>query len=550
MRNAKEKMNFDLIAPFLVLTILTLWVQWGHGEPLGGARKAKEPSSAVLGVNVHVLDSLRQLKESIEVVPRGQRPLVMLDLKAFKINVGGTVFMTTKSTILTPIQRPKNKRNEFNSNSSSGDYYPAHRLELLTKRLSHERSNRLATKKKENISCACNEDGENELTTLFVDRNPKYFPLVLDYLRLATVGQLEQINLDKFNGPPFDWLFLENVREEATYFNLVGLRELVDERIANPLANSEMVKLNVGGSLFAMFRETLTKKIKKFIRNETVEAEYYEPHLLELFVSGQASAKIDRDGAIFIDRNPTHFQAVLDFLRLPQSNSRRAEDFVIRYSDDLILKAAILKEAEFYRLDALRDSIFFWEAPLTWGLTSQILRKNKQESNFFELMHANNKLQNKTLRLLYRASEDGFAASDFHRKCDGKANTITIVKSRDTAHIFGGYTAQTWDSSSWYKQDPAAFLFSLVNSQNKPFVINAIPDSPHSIACSSSYGPTFGGGHDLYICSNANTVKESYSNFPYSYESSQYSSKTDESKSLLAGSHKFFVSEMEVFQHD
>jgi hypothetical protein len=31
--------------------------------------------------------------------------------------------------------------------------------------------------------------------------------------------------------------------------------------------------------------------------------------------------------------------------------------------------------------------------------------------------------------LLYRGTRDGFTAKSFHEKCDGKENTITIIKT-------------------------------------------------------------------------------------------------------------------------
>ena len=34
------------------------------------------------------------------------------------------------------------------------------------------------------------------------------------------------------------------------------------------------------------------------------------------------------------------------------------------------------------------------------------------------------------LTLLYRGSRDGFLSSDFHEKCDGKTNTIALVKPK------------------------------------------------------------------------------------------------------------------------
>ena len=48
-----------------------------------------------------------------------------------------------------------------------------------------------------------------------------------------------------------------------------------------------------------------------------------------------------------------------------------------------------------------------------------------------------------TPKLLYRASRDGWDASDFHRICNDKGATVTVVKSSD-GYIFGGYTDVAW----------------------------------------------------------------------------------------------------------
>ena len=45
-------------------------------------------------------------------------------------------------------------------------------------------------------------------------------------------------------------------------------------------------------------------------------------------------------------------------------------------------------------------------------------------------------------QLCYRASDDGWRAEDFHRKCDDVAPTVTVVKCKN--NIFGGYTDQCW----------------------------------------------------------------------------------------------------------
>ena len=80
--------------------------------------------------------------------------------------------------------------------------------------------------------------------------------------------------------------------------------------------------------------------------------------------------------------------------------------------------------------------------------------------------------------LVYRASQDGFEASQFHSKCDDKPNTLIIVKSVN-GNIFGGYTKQSWSGHGTYKADPKSFIFSLINKENKP--INMKWSRNHSI---------------------------------------------------------------------
>ena len=44
--------------------------------------------------------------------------------------------------------------------------------------------------------------------------------------------------------------------------------------------------------------------------------------------------------------------------------------------------------------------------------------------------------------LCYRASSDGWSAHTFHSRCDGKTNTVTIIKTGQ--YVFGGYTDIPW----------------------------------------------------------------------------------------------------------
>ena len=53
-------------------------------------------------------------------------------------------------------------------------------------------------------------------------------------------------------------------------------------------------------------------------------------------------------------------------------------------------------------------------------------------------------LTNCSEKLLYRASIDGWAATNFHFCCDNKGPTVTVIKSTGN-YIFGGYTEQQWN---------------------------------------------------------------------------------------------------------
>jgi hypothetical protein len=149
--------------------------------------------------------------------------------------------------------------------------------------------------------------------------------------------------------------------------------------------------------------------------------------------------------------------------------------------------------------------------------------------------------------LLYRASVDGFGAVDFHRKCDGQINTLTIVKSVN-GNIFGGYTNVAWESQEdEYRTGTGSFLFSFKNQTNSALKFNCIK-TEFSINCDGNYGPTFGRGHDLFISNNSNANIESYSNPGNSYQLPPgYTYNTDQAKNLLAGSDNFKVNEIEVF---
>jgi len=109
-------------------------------------------------------------------------------------------------------------------------------------------------------------------------------------------------------------------------------------------------------------------------------------------------------------------------------------------------------------------------------------------------------------------------------------------------------------SSYGYRYDSAAFLFSLVNKPGwQPLKLDQTGEHSYRRRYSiyhyySSYGPTFGGGHDIYIANNAASNTNSYSELGHEYgPPSGYSYGSSFSQSFLAGSRNFQPDEVEVF---
>jgi hypothetical protein len=179
---------------------------------------------------------------------------------------------------------------------------------------------------------------------------------------------------------------------------------------------------------------------------------------------------------------------------------------------------------------------------------SEIIKGEQQWSEFIKLCEFS---PNDKWSLLYRGTRDGFGSNDFHSKCDGHSNTLTIVKAKESKFIFGGFSSVSWESSTngRWKSDANAFIFSLTNKDIKPVKMKVDPNNhQYVIGCHSRYGPTF--GIDLCIANNSNTTIDSVSNLGYSYNHPQYDIGTNEADTFLAGSVKFQLDEIEVYQKE
>jgi hypothetical protein len=153
-------------------------------------------------------------------------------------------------------------------------------------------------------------------------------------------------------------------------------------------------------------------------------------------------------------------------------------------------------------------------------------------------------LENREWKLVYRGSEHGFRASDFHGKCDGCLNTVTVILTT-TDCIFGGFTPIGWDSSSGHRADSTkqSFLFRMKDSRNSAPHKFPISNPSYAIWCDSSYGPVFGNGCDICVVDCCNQNSNSYTSV-----GSAYTNDTGiNGKQVFTGEYNFTVKEIEVF---
>ena len=97
--------------------------------------------------------------------------------------------------------------------------------------------------------------------------------------------------------------------------------------------------------------------------------------------------------------------------------------------------------------------------------------------------------------------------------------------------------------ASSYRSSSTAFLYSLYNIYSYHPLKLGLKSGHHNSAIydSSSYGPTFGNGHDIYTASNRG---HTYCGYAYAIPSG-YSSRR--SCTWFAGSYSFTLSDIEVF---
>jgi hypothetical protein len=218
---------------------------------------------------------------------------------------------------------------------------------------------------------------------------------------------------------------------------------------------------------------------------------------------------------------------------------------------DLELEQSSLKE-EVERLSSVVTALFAGVSALEeWCDTPQPISFDSAIISKLPALLA--EFGGKRFWLLWRGGRDGFDRKEFHRRCDGHANTLTLIEDTD-GNIFGGFTPAKWKSvhgtspkktvSDEIYLNSKSFLFTLKNPHNFParkFTLKAEKNG-ETIVCSPSGGPNF---CDIQVSDDC----DADSNSDASDFGDCYTNDTGvDGRTFFTGSEDFTVEEIEVFE--
>ncbi|XP_047087848.1 uncharacterized protein LOC124699614 [Lolium rigidum] len=109
---------------------------------------------------------------------------------------------------------------------------------------------------------------------------------------------------------------------------------------------------------------------------------------------------------------------------------------------------------------------------------------------------ANTHLRGRELSCCYRATVDGFGATDFHRRCDFKGPCVVVGYTAGAGSVrFGGFSPEGYRSTDDYYDSLDAFLFywpAAADDEAGPVVLPKVGGSGAALFDYARGGPQFG----------------------------------------------------------
>jgi len=306
-----------------------------------------------------------------------------------------------------------------------------------------------------------------------------------------------------------------------------------------------------------------TGKAEFAVKEEAIEVE--SQIIIDEFKPRDDSIKPVKD--YFNDKINYQVENVKDLLRLSNEMFPVASKYVELFEENSRKMQAILHEflgnyigiySSLWTLKGkLKDAVSnlaalqHHEASINYNLTKLFEQNVQFKKPFFlvdtmikltkaESEELNKWFPNQEVKLLYRRSRDGADSINFHTLCDNQGPTLILIHSVN-GFVFGGYTTASWVTNNQYVPNPGGYLFTLRNPHNLPPTKFFITNNIYGIYTDDHYGPTFGGGHDLYVDADMTTI-----NFNLGHSYTNTSGKPG--NTTFAGSSSCQIEELEVWK--
>ena len=129
--------------------------------------------------------------------------------------------------------------------------------------------------------------------------------------------------------------------------------------------------------------------------------------------SGRFGTKPGEDGTYFIDRDGTNFRYILNYLRTGK----------LVLPEDTVVRKELLSEAEFYQIEGIVREL------KAQPFQDSVILSSEQRHILIDWLRDTLESASDDYVLLYRATRNGWNASNFHSFCDPRGPTVTVMKS-------------------------------------------------------------------------------------------------------------------------
>ena len=354
----------------------------------------------------------------------------------------------------------------------------------------------------------------------------------------CNVCLIDEIKDEKENKIKSNIKYLEEISNSLN--DSINKLKIILEKI---IKNKEELKLNIQNT-FTKIRNALNNRENELLLevDKNFNELYCDEKILEQCEKLPNKIKLSLEKSKNIEQNKNELALFIHECIDIENNIKdinKINESIDKCKNEGEIEINFIYEDEF---NLLLDNIKKFEIIKYNTIDSLIINKDikKQEAIINWIKQKINK-KNIDFKKIFTMSLNGSSCNDFHKYCDNKGPTLTIIKTTNNK-IFGGFTPLNWESSgngeNKYDKSNQTFLFSL-DLMKKFDMINA---KKEAIYCTKNNGPYF-GGRDFSIESNMKKG-ETYANYATNFISNNNLELIGEK----GNDKKFDIEDFEVFQ--